>query len=218
MLAAGCVTSGSTLVATGTSALAAPGARVVHAWPGLKYGAASLGQSLEVTLDEASEVLDDGGGRRFVRGFALPSTDKPYSISVLSFRQGTPADPAILYPEVLFLDAQFRVVRKVDPARFSYRKGMSGDGLHAVVFINDDALGERYLVITGRSPAESALGETTSHTFHQMPISVPVRGAVLTWMIPMGRSEGPTRMIASPTGRIELLLEPYRLSRVGEKN
>lgn len=205
------------VVESGNSALHAPGVRVQRGLPGLSYGTTSLGQSLEVSLDEKAEVLDDGEGRRFARGFALPRTDKPYSVSVLSLRQGTPSDPAMLYPDVLFLDSDFRVVRKVEPARFSYRKAKSGDGLHAVVFINDDTLGERYLVVAGRKTSEAALAESTDHAVYSAPVSVPIRGGVITWMIPQGQSEKPTRMIASPTGRLEISFDAYRLAKAGDK-
>jgi len=213
----GCVTPGSKLVATSKSALEMQANQPHYRLPTLNYDLADLGQKIEIKLDDKAQILDDGMTRRYARGFVLPNTAKPYSISLSSHLQGTLDDPAILYPELIFLDASYKVLRKAGPEKFSFRKGQSGDVLHGVTFINDRLGGERYLIVTSRSLSEAEQTETAFQVNYSTPVSVPVRGGVLTWMIPQGKSEPPRKMLASPAGKLEIAFEEYRLRKVGEK-
>ncbi|MBI4984731.1 MAG: hypothetical protein HZC24_05155 [Rhodocyclales bacterium] len=215
---AACVTPGSKLVEASKSALVAPAGPVLYQLSALSYSETSLGQRIEIVLDHASQIFDDGQTRRYVRGFTLPRTDRPYAISLSSYLQGTPGDPAILYPELLVLDAAYRPLSKTGPDKFSYRKGSSNDALHGVVFINDNSKGERHLLVTSRPLADAELTDTALHTMYSIPVSVPVKGGMLTWMIPQGHSEKPTKMIASPSGKLEISFEEYRLRKVGEQD
>ncbi|MDB5804087.1 MAG: hypothetical protein JWN73_1409 [Betaproteobacteria bacterium] len=219
-LLAGCVTPGSKLVENGRSTLQHADATVISAWPAIAFAPPALGVRQELLLDDKSQVLDDGKTRRYVRGYVLPDIGKPYSITLTSFRQGTPADPAILYPQLVFLDAERRPLAVQAPVRFDYRSGgrEGPDGLHAVVFINSADHGERYVVVTSRSLDDAELARSAPNTFSTMPVSVPVRGFVLTWMIPQGHSQAPTRMIAAPGGRLAISFDEYRLRKVGDKD
>jgi hypothetical protein len=208
-------------VENGNNALQAPaaGVAVIRDWSAIHYLPPPMGQPQELALDEKAQILDDGKSRRYVRGYLLPAVDKAYSISVMSFRQGTPTDPAILYPELVFLDAQYRPVRPAAPVRFAYRSGgvNGGDGLHTVIFINNAQAGERHLVVTSRSLSEAELAQAAPNMVSSTPVSVPVRGGFLMWMIPQGQSQAPTRMVAAPTGRMAISFDEYRLRKVGEK-
>lgn len=213
-----CVTPGSKLVEASKSALESPGKPILNQLHAVTYSEASLGQRVEIALDDKSQIFDDGRTRRYIRGFTLPKTDRPYSINLSSYLQGTPSDPAILYPELIFLDAAFRPLSKTGPEKFSYRKGATSDALHGVVFINDTSKSERHLLVTSRPLSDAELADTALHTTYSIPVSVPVKGGMLTWMIPQGHSEKPTKMIASPSGKLEISFEEYRLRKVGEQD
>jgi len=217
---AGCVTPGSKVVETSQNALQAGGATMIHDWSAITFAAAPMGAPQELLLDDKAQILDDGKTRRYVRGYTLPAIDKPYSISLTSFRQGTPADPAILYPELIFLDANYQPLATGSQARFTYRSGgsNSADGLSAVVFVNSTHRGERHLVVTSRSLSEAELAKSAPNMVYSTPVTVPIRGGFLTWMIPQGQSQAPTRMIASPSGRLEISFDEYRMRKVGDKD
>jgi hypothetical protein len=215
---AACVhgTAGSRLVQNGEASLQS--ATTISGWSAINFAAPAMGAREDLLLDEKSQVLDDGSARRYVHGYRLPVFGKPYAITLTSFRQGTPADPAILYPELVFLDADFRPLARKALARFDYRSGGRDgpDGLRTVVFINNTEQGECYLVVTSRSLAQADLSQAAPNTMSSMPVSVPVHGVVFTWMIPQGHSQAPTRMIAAPTGHLAISFDEYRLRKVGD--
>lgn len=216
LLLAACQTTGARVVANGEAGLRQAGANVVTDWAGLAFTAPLLDERQDLVLDERAQIFDDGKHRRYVRGYVLPAPGKAYAITLTSFRQGTPGDPAILYPELVFLDAERHPLQSPTQVRFDYRSGMDGaDGLHTTVFLNSDRR-ERYMVVTSRSVDQAELARAAPNTVTSAPVSVAVRGGFLTWMIPRGHMQAPTRMIAAPTGRIAITFAEYRLRKVGE--
>lgn len=174
--------------------------------------------------DKAEHVMLDrvwnraSGDRSFARLFRLPQWASPYSIQVSSYVVGPPNDPALFYPRFTLLDNDFRVTRQSVSTQFAYRAGISGrHGLSARVFLNEGNRDERYLLISGEPRVSVEVLKSAMQTSGTQPVTIPVKGGFLMWMIPTGSSEQPTPMQAAAGGTLQLKLEAYAPKIVGEK-
>ncbi len=209
----GCMVAGSKQVATGSAALDAS-TKVIHSVEALSARPIKLGTSMRLNIDVSSEVLVEGGDRRFAVLLTLPQDPSALSIRVSSFQHGTMDDPAILYPELRTLNSRFEVVSSFPHKVFAYRTGLNENSLDAVVFINDRSLDERFLLILNRPVQEADQFEAQANLTNHATVAVPAAGGVAMWMIPTGINLPPKKMLASPTGRLELLAEEYRVRKV----
>jgi hypothetical protein len=184
---------------------------------GIRYANATFETPTRLAVSPASDVAAVNGTKRFVVGVRLPVFAGPYIVEIVSVRQGSPAEPLVLYPEAWFVDEGFEPVRRV--ARSEWRPGgnADGSGLLANVFVNDDSLRERYLLITSYQPNEQDLLANNDNFSGSIPLMIPIPGAVVTVMLPAGSTHY-SRITAAPTGEIVVRLKPYRLRKVGEPN
>jgi hypothetical protein len=213
---AGCVTTGTNEVNKGNELLTG-NQRIINSTGDLSYDLLQCGESVKFAFDEQATVLQDGEKRRFAKGFALPTTSKPYSIGITSYKLGTSNDPAIMYPEIQILDKDHKVVRVLPPSSFVFRPSLSREGLSTVFFVNDDARGERFLLITNRSMEDADLIASQANVTGSTPLIVPLGGGWMgMWLIPTGTNTPPIKMKASPIGQMEVLCQEYRPKRVGE--
>ena len=215
LAAGGCVTAGSQTVKTGNEQLQAS-QKGVAAFDQIGYESVEMGKPLRFAVDENLSYIETAGRRRFLKGFRLPAWSGSYALKLSSFRLGTPADPAILYPDVRVLDAQFREVGAIPASAYLFRTLSGSDALTTTFFFNSHSAGETYVVISERRIADADLDSTQQNVTSTVPVSVYGRSAIVTWMIPTGSSTAPVKMAASPVGQLEITFEPYRPLKVGE--
>jgi hypothetical protein len=209
----------------------APGAQLVHTardqlhsskkiavdgYAGLQYDTPALDAPVPFALDESAVVMVRDGRRKFVKGFRLPEANGPLALNIVSYRLGTASDPAILYPDVRVLDANFREVGAIPSSRFVFRAMRSGEGITATHFVNDRNRGETYVVISERETREAEWASFQQNVTGHMPVQAYSRGMILTWFIPTGVSSPPVKIMASPAGKLEISFQPYRPLKVGE--
>jgi hypothetical protein len=182
----------------------------------LSYSEANFEEPVRFSFDDQSPILREGETRRFVKGFTLPAGRGAYSVSITSYKSGTLLDPAILYPDVQILDRDFRIIRTLPYSSFVFRPSQAGEGLNTVFFVNDNAEGERFLLITNRPMNEADLMTSQANITSATPIMVPVGAGFAMWMVPTGSNTPPIKMKASPTGQLEVAFKEYRLKKVGQ--
>ncbi len=216
LLATGCITPGSQHVVLGTEQLQ-KSSRVAKSFADLEYAQASMDAPISFALDEMATYIESNGRRRFVKGFRLPAWKGSYSLSIASFRMGSFADPAILYPDVRLLDENFREIRALPSADYSLRTLRTGDAITATMFINSHDNGEKYVIVSERDIQDGELEKIQQNVTGNMAVTVYSRAGAVMWMIPTGISSPPARMLASPVGKLEIAFEPYRPKKVGEQ-
>jgi len=190
--------------------------KVITSLNQLSYSQAHFEGPIKFFFDDQSTILQEGEKRRFVKGFTLPADKGAYSVSITSYKGGTTYDPAILYPDVQILDKDFRIVRTLPHSGFVFRPSHSGEGLNTVFFVNDNAEGERFLLITNRSMHEADLMTSQANITGAMPIVVPIGAGFAMWMVPTGSNTPPIKMKASPCGQLQVEFKEYRPKRVGQ--
>jgi len=210
LLAGGCATPGRVTVTNERTTLEKRAPIPVHDVP---FPPLSPGESVRADLDAQSSVVLEGEQRTYARGFRLPEIGGPLALNVRSYRFGTNDDVAIVYPEVRYLDVDFRVIGRVPPERFAYRKMDNGEGLWADVFL-DRKDGARYLLITERPIAEAEQAVSQSNVHGSFPLVIPIPGGLIMWQIQTGSSLPEVRLIAAPAGRITLQLDRYQLKTI----
>lgn len=216
ILSAGCATTGTSVVSMGQELLATS-QKTVNAPEQLSYDLVRIDEPIKFTFDEKAAVMLTGDKRRFAKGIALPSGHEPYSISITSYKSGTLDDPSILYPEAQILDKDYKVIRTLSYNDFVFRFSRTGEGLNTIMFVNNDALGERFLLLSNRSIEEADLITSQSNVTGSTPIVIPVPGVgVFMWNVPSGQNTPPIKMKASPTGQMEVLCQEYRPRKLGQ--
>ncbi len=181
----------------------------------LTYVTSGFDKSTRLTISSTSEVIEDQGQPRFAAGVSLPVFDGPYSIEVVSLRQGRGGEPQMLYPSVVFLDATFKPVRSVKGTDWKLTTTTLGSGLASIVFINNANLGERYLLITSTRPDEDKLLLHNANATDMVAIPIPFPGGVGMFMLPSGSTEV-GRIKASDIGDVVVNLSRYKLRKIGE--
>lgn len=209
--ATGCQTAGSEVVASGRVTLSAASTIAVAAMP---FTPLPLGEIVNARFDDRSPAVLISGRKSFARGFALPAVDGTLKLHVSSFRLGSPQSPTIMYPEVILLDAAFEVVETAQPTRFVYRTGSRGDGLAADVFVDTQTSRAHYVLVTERAPHDGEQVTAQTNVTTQLPMMLPRQGGFMSWFVPTGSSSAALRLLAAPTGRVELLAERYQPRRV----
>ena len=216
ILSTGCVTTGTSQVSQGQELLASS-QKIVSSPDQISYDPLKFEEPVKFAFDEKAAVMETGDKRRFVKGFALPTGREPYSINITSYKTGSLTDPAILYPEVQVLDKDYKVIQTLPFNDFVFRCSRSNEGLNAVLFVNDNSRGERFLLLTNRSIEEADLIASQSNITGSMPVVVPVPGVgVFMWNVPTGKNTPPIKIKASPTGQMEVLCKEYRPKKLGE--
>ena len=176
----------------------------------IAYTPLLLGQTVAASLGSQAAVLREGERRTYARGFELPQASGTLAVSVSALRTGTVADPAIVYPDVRFLDAEHRVVGRIAADRYVYRNTDNGPGLTADAFV-DPAMRARYLLVTERPIAEAEHVVTQSNSRGVVPLIVPIGVFVFFWAIPTGSSSPDVPMYASPAGPVSIKVDNYGL-------
>jgi hypothetical protein len=216
VLSAGCATTGTSQVSQGQELLAAR-QEIVSSPDQISYDLLKFEEPVKFAFDEKAAVMSTGDKRCFAKGFALPTGREPYSITITSYKTGSLTDPAILYPEVQVLDKDFKVIRTLPFSDFAFRYSRSGEGLNAVLFVNNNTRGERFLLLSNRSLDEADLIASQSNITGSMPVVVPVPGVgVFMWNVPTGKNTPPVKIKASPTGQMEVLCQEYRPKKLGQ--
>jgi hypothetical protein len=215
LMSSGCVTTGTDVVRRGEELLVTC-PNVITSRDQLPYAQAQFEGPVKFSFDEQSTILQEGEDRRFAKGFMLPTGNGAYSISITSYKDGTKNDPAILYPDVQILDKDFRTIRTLPYSSFVFRPAQAHEGLSTVFFVNDNAEGERFLLITNRPVPDADLMTSQANITDATPVMVPVGTGFVMWMVPTGSNTPPIKMKASPCGQLEVEFKTYRLKRVGE--
>jgi hypothetical protein len=216
LIGSGCATPGTDVVRRGQELLVAC-PNVITSRDQLSYSEAHFEEPVKFSFDEQSSILQEEEERRFAKGFALPAGNGAYSVSITSYKSGTTSDPAILYPDVQVLDKEFRTIRRLPYSSFVFRPSQSGEGLNTVFFVNDNAEGERFLLITNRPVPDADLMTSQANITGRTPLVIPVgSGGFLMWMVPTGSNTPPIKMKASPCGQLEVAFKKYQPKIVGQ--
>jgi hypothetical protein len=217
----GCQTTGPSSQAVGSPAVAAEATRKVDRLDRVAALPVGFENSVETTLvsgDPARDVRWEPSDREasYVRLLKLPPWTAPYSINTLSYVEGGIEAPAIFFPRLVFLDAQFKVTRESKATDFVYRLGGRYGALAATHFVNEVDRQEAYVAIVAE-PSSSRF-ELTSNLQSQMsiPVVVPVGPVMLVWNISRGGAEAPTSMKALESGTLLLQLKKYELKKFGQ--
>lgn len=203
------VTTGKQHLENGKAALQAS-TRVLQSVSQVPFPQLNVGEVQKLELGLASNVLEEGGKRRFVQGFSLPQDQKPLSVRLSSYRVGTAEDPVIFYPEVRVFDSRFNLIQTIAPEEFSYRATPNGSGLFATVFFNQDNADQALVLVTGRELEAGALKVSQDNLMSATMVGVPVGTGMVFWYIPTGTSSKPAKMRAAQMGNVEVLIEPYK--------
>ncbi len=216
LLDAGCRTTGTELIQNGLRSLGSK-QTVALSPQELAYTELALGNRLDFGFDGESNVLVYEGKRYFAKGFVLPHGCSRCSVTITSFLSGTSDDPAVVYPEVWQLNNDLQRVTVFPGDRFVLREMSGLRGLQATFFIEDrfDNKASRLLIVN-RFMEGSALATS------QYNISVPATvcvvpvpgGAAVISTIPMGMSNAPVAVKASPVGKMDVIAESYRPARI----
>lgn len=214
-LLSACVTSGAKISQDAEAALIQRQNSAVTVEK-LTFHPLKTGDVLPLELGAADPVLLVDNEYAFVKAFALPQWNGSYMIKVASFRVGSPIDPAILYPTVVFLDEAFKETRRSSPQQFVYRReGLNtGDGLHATFFFNEANRGDRYLILASRRQLPEGNTRLSGYTVNMTPITVPVGAGAVTWVVPTSAANHNTPMAASASGRVSLEVQAYQPIRI----
>ncbi len=151
-------------------------------------------------------IAFDSSERVYGRVFRLPTWQAAYSITMSSIALGNLSDPAIFYPRYVLLDEKFKPTQQGAARDFTYRGGV----ISATLFVNEVDRGEAYIAVLGET--RGAIKEETSllQSAGSVPVSVPIKGFLVTWLIPTGGKELPTLMRGTAGGLVEFKLTTYK--------
>lgn len=112
-----------------------------------------LGATESFTMDKSSPVFLFDGGKSYFKAFSLPAAAKPYFVILSSYfidKEKRSGEPYIFSPVVMFLDADYRVTRKVDNGiviPINSGNSMNHATLEMEIAMNPRAADERFVVI-----------------------------------------------------------------------
>jgi len=208
----GCASPGKNYVSKGQSILES--SKALTNVTQLPYQPITIGAKESITFDEDATVVVEGNRRYFAKGFTLPRLSVPYSVTIDSYRMGTPDDPAIMYPEVKLLDENYSVIREIPSESYVYRTANIRDyALNTVFFVNGNKPDAHYLLITNRSTPDEELVTAQTNLTNVTPFFVTPRSY---FFVITGTSTPPLKLKASAVGRMDVSLQEYRLKKVGE--
>ena len=105
------------------------------------------------TIDHGSHAFLFESGKSYFKAFSLPVAAHPYSVIVSSYfvdKEKRSGEPYIFSPVVMFLDADYRVTRKVDNGiviPINSGRSMNHATLEIEIAMNPRAANERFMVI-----------------------------------------------------------------------
>jgi len=112
-----------------------------------------LGASESFTIDRGSHAFLFDGDKSYFKAFSLPVAAKPYFVIVSSYfvdKEKRTGEPYIFSPVVMFLDADYRVTRKIDEGvvnPIEAGNSMNHATLEMEIVMNPRAANERFMVI-----------------------------------------------------------------------
>lgn len=180
----------------------------------LEYASLVLGQPAKAGLGPESPVIEHDGRRSYAMGWRLPEGVDRLRIQVRSLGFGGVGNKAILYPDVSWLDEGFAMVGRIPPDRYVYRSGADVDSLTADAFVDVATTRAAYLLITERALADAEQAVIQSNASGSVPVVVPLGTVLFVWMIPTGSTAPPARVVASPVGTFELVVDRPALRRI----
>ncbi len=105
------------------------------------------------TIDRSSPAFLFDGGKSYFKAFSLPAAGKSYFVIVSSYfvdKEKRSGEPYIFRPVVIFLDADYRVTRKVDNGiviPISSGNSMNHATLEMEIAMNPREADERFMII-----------------------------------------------------------------------
>ena len=105
------------------------------------------------TIDRSSQAFLFDGDKSYFKAFSLPVATKPYFVIVSSYfvdKEKRSGEPYIFRPVVMFLDADYRVTRKVDSGiviPINAGNSMNQATLEIEIAMNPRTADERFMVI-----------------------------------------------------------------------
>ncbi len=182
-----------------------------------------LGDKKSFDLADNSPVFRFETGKSYFRAFSLPQGPYPYKVTVRSFLVGGYLKSAYIFnPQLLTLDANYKVVRTTGPGTFSLEQVgilealQKAEGLRYLLegglTFTEGSRDERYLVVL--TTDELLQGRTSIPTGGDMLLPsyggpVPAKGEVLVPHAPVGQvkvtlaplaSESPVTMVVAQSG------------------
>ena len=112
-----------------------------------------LGATESITMDKSSPAFVFDGDKSYFKAFSLPSAGKSYFVIVSSYfvdKNNRSRPPYIFRPVVIFLDADYRVTRKVDNGiviPINAGNSMNQATLEIEIAMNPRTADERFMVI-----------------------------------------------------------------------
>ena len=112
-----------------------------------------LGATESITIDRSSPTFLFEGGKSYFKAFSLPAAGKSYFVIVSSFfvdKNNRSLPPYIFSPVVIFLDADYRVTRKVNNGiviPINAGNSMNHTMLEMEIAVNPRTADERFMVI-----------------------------------------------------------------------
>jgi hypothetical protein len=173
----------------------------------------------EVTMTLPREASDPQfaipgvhGERQIVQLLKLPTWSQPYGINLTSFAVGGLSDPALFYPKMVFLDANFRTTRQTRQSDFVYRSVGAQGGVSTTVFMNQADRNEAYLAILSETQEGITEQDSVMQSSSATPVVVPIGPYIVTWMVPTGGAEPPRKLRALAVGPLRLRIAPFAKS------
>lgn len=148
-------------------------------------------------IDRRRESFRFEEDKAFVLMFELPAFTTPYAVHLASVPIGSTLDAAIFVPKVVMLDASFQATREFSEKTLRNRNGQ----LERTIFINPVNATERYLLIYGSNQASTVIRDiprvsANNTMFGPLPFTFSAGADVKA------------KLTTSPTGKIQLLVEP----------
>ena len=112
-----------------------------------------LGATESFTIDRSSTTFLFDGGKSYFKAFSLPVAGKSYFVIVSSYfvdKEKRSGEPYIFSPVVMFLDADYRVTRKVDNGiviPINSGNSMNHATLEMEIAMNPRVADERFMII-----------------------------------------------------------------------
>lgn len=167
------------------------------------YEKIEAGDRKKFRIDGDSRAFLFDTGKSFFMAFELPEYRRPYSITIKSFFIGDRIQTSYIFsPEVIFLDEDFKVARKIDGRAFRYVKPFFGPArnLKVEIPVTDEDQPDKYMIIlTTKNLLERKTGIV-------VPIIIPLIFPGLVGAVPMGSDY--VQVPHSPVGKIKIELKP----------
>ena len=142
------------------------------------FQALKLGATESFTIDRSSTAFLFDGGKSYFKAFSLPAAAKPYFVIVSSYfvdKEKRSGEPYIFSPVVMFLDADYRVTRKVDNGiviPINAGNSMNQATLEMEIAMNPREANERFMIIY-----------TTAALINQATILKVNKNATIGWIV-----------------------------------